>query len=55
MDEAVHKANFQLSRAGCKVKLTQRRAGGSLSLVGTFPLKPGSHKSKPHQQKISLK
>ena len=55
MDEAVHKANIQLSRAGCKVKLTQRRAGGSLSLVGTFPPKPGSHKSKPHQQKISLK
>jgi hypothetical protein len=55
MDQAVHQANSLLARAGCKVKLAQRRIGGSLSLVGTFPPKPGSHHNKPHQQKISLK
>lgn len=42
MDEAVRKANALLAQAGCKVKLVQRRTGGSLSLVGTFPPKPGS-------------
>lgn len=55
MDEAVHKANALLAQGGCQVKLVQRRTGGSLSLVGTFPPKPGSHHNKPHQQKISLK
>lgn len=55
MDDTVHQANSLLTKAGCRIKLAQRREGGSLSLVGTLPPKPGSTKVRHHQQKISLK
>lgn len=40
MDEAVRKANESLTQAGCRVKLAQRVAGGSLSLVAKLPYLP---------------
>ncbi len=55
MDSTVHQANTLLTKAGCRVKLAQRRESDSLSLVGTLHPKPGSTKVRPHQQKISLK
>ncbi len=55
MDTGVLNANELLRKAGCRVKLAQRREGGALSLVATLLPKPGSDRSEPHQQKLSLK
>lgn len=45
-------ANARLKAANTRVAIQQR--GKSLVLVATLPPKPNSHKSRPHQQRLSL-
>jgi hypothetical protein len=53
LDAAIAKLNARLKAA--RLGLQVERRGDRLSLRGTLPPRPGSGKSRPHQQRIPLK
>lgn len=52
IDPHIHKLNQRLKAAQLGVQIERR--GQKLALRGTFPPRPGSHRLRPHQQRISL-
>jgi hypothetical protein len=57
--KTVHSIDKKLTTINQKLKVAQlgvqlERRGQKLSLRGTFPPKPGSHRLRPHQQRVSL-
>ena len=51
---SVESINLSLADAGMPVTLEATTGRGSLRLRGTFPPKPGSHRKKSYQQRLSL-
>ncbi|MEL7504709.1 MAG: site-specific integrase [Cyanobacteria bacterium J06554_6] len=52
LDPAIAKLNQRLKAAQMGLKVEQR--GGKLSLRGTLPPRPNSHRLKPYQQRVPL-
>lgn len=52
LDQRIHQVNQRLKAA--RLGLQIERRGEKLSLRGTLPPRPGSHRLRPHQQRISL-
>lgn len=53
LDDSIQKLNTRLKAA--RLGLAIERRGETLSLRGTLPPRPGSHRLKPYQQRLPLK